>query len=229
MNLNRLKRFIPKLTTGQLALLITLVVIAIDQIVKIWIKTDFYLGESREITPWFSLTFVENNGMAFGWQFGSKLFLTLFRIIFVGVLIHLMIKSRKNTAIKRGFMVCMALVLAGALGNIIDCVFYGVAFNNPMPPETAQLFPDGGGYASLLNGRVVDMLSFHLFSFDWPQWLPLIGGKHFDFFQPIFNIADAAISVGIIAIILFYSKQINLLFPKKAENSQLQQPDDEAK
>lgn len=182
-------------------------ILLIDQILKIWVKTSFYLGESEEITPWFSLTFVENNGMAFGWSVGSKLFLTLFRILFVGFLTYGLIKATKICQLSRGFLICLALILAGAVGNIIDCVFYGVVFNNPAPPEIATMF-SGDGYG-LFEGRVVDMLSFHFFSFDWPSWIPVIGGKHFDFFGPVFNIADAAISVGVIALIIFYRKQIS--------------------
>lgn len=206
------KRVFRYMTRGQLTLSVILLVIILDQLLKIWIKTDFYLGEDRPVTPWFSLVFVENNGMAFGWELGNKLFLTLFRIVFVGFLIYFVIKIRRSDVIKTGYMVCLGLILAGALGNIIDCMFYGIIFDNPLPPETASFFPADGGYGSFLHGRVVDMFSFHLFSFDWPQWIPFIGGGHFLFFQPIFNLADAAISVGIIVIILFYHKQINLSF-----------------
>jgi len=196
----------------QWAVLIALLVVLLDQILKIWVKTSFYLGEDREIFPWFRLAFIENNGMAFGWQFGSKLFLTLFRIAFVGAIVYYLFKLRHSNGIKTGFLICVALVLAGAVGNIIDCMFYGLIFNNPAPPETAVLFPEGGGYAPFLHGRVVDMLSFPLFSFDWPSWMPVIGGKHFEFFKPVFNLADAAISCGIIAILIFYSKQLGYSF-----------------
>ena len=103
-------------------------------------------------------------------------------------------------------MSCLALIAAGAAGNIIDGMFYGLIFDNPMPPATAVMLPDGGGYAPFLMGKVVDMLYFPLFSFDWPSWVPFIGGSHFLFFQPIFNIADTAISVGFIALIIFYNK-----------------------
>lgn len=203
------------MTKGQLALAIALLVILVDQMLKIWVKTDFYTGEEREVTSWFSLHFIENDGMAFGWTFGSKLVLTVFRILFVGALIYVMLRIRSRSDIKKGFMACLALILAGALGNIIDCVLYGVIFNDPAPYETAVMFSASGGYAPLFHGKVVDMLSFHFFSFDWPAWIPLIGGSHFDFFGPVFNIADAAISVGIIAVIIFYAKQINILFNLK--------------
>lgn len=195
-----------------MAILIGLLVVLFDQLLKIWVKTSFYLGEELEITSWFKLCFIENNGMAFGWQFGSKLFLTIFRILFVGAIIYYLFKLRKCAGVKFGYLICVALVLAGAIGNIIDCVFYGVMFNNPMPPETASLFSDGGGYAPLLQGRVVDMFYFPLFSFNWPDWFPIIGGEHFEFFKPIFNLADAAISCGIIAILLFYSKHMGYTF-----------------
>ena len=195
-----------KMTKGRLALLIILAVVVIDQAIKIWVKTHFYLGEDYEIASWFQLVFVENNGMAFGMEMGSKLFLSLFRIIAVGVLIWLICRLRKNPAIPAGFMVCLALVTAGAAGNIIDCLFYGLIFNNPLPPHVAVLFPEGGGYASLFHGKVVDMFFFPLFSFDWPEWVPWVGGENFLFFQPVFNFADAAISVGMVLIILFYSR-----------------------
>ncbi len=207
-----MQKFSIRLSHYQWAFLVALLVVILDQVLKIWVKTSFYLGEEREITSWFKLSFIENNGMAFGWQFGSKLFLTIFRILFVGAIIYYLIKLRNSTGIKFGYLVCVALVLAGAIGNIIDCMFYGIIFNNPMPPEVATIFPAGGGYASFLHGRVVDMLSFPLFNFDWPDWLPLIGGEHFEFFKPIFNLADAAISCGIIAILLFYSKQLGYSF-----------------
>lgn len=180
----------------------------IDQLLKIWVKTDFYLGESREVTSWFSLTFVENNGMAFGWSVGSKIFLTLFRVAFIVLLAYGLLKGLKAGNMPLGFLICLGLVFAGAVGNIIDCLFYGIIFNNPAPPETATLFCNDITSAGFLEGRVVDMFSFHIFSFEWPQWIPLIGGKNFDFFGPIFNIADAAISVGVIALIIFYAKRI---------------------
>ncbi len=214
-----------KLSTTAKVCIIAVVVVLLDQILKFWVKTDFYLGESREITSWFSLTFVENNGMAFGWSVGSKIFLTLFRIVFIILLIYGLKKALKQSHLKTGFLICLALILSGAIGNIIDCLFYGVIFNNPIPPHTATAFLCDATSYGFLEGRVVDMLSFHLFSFDWPSWMPFIGGKQFDFFGPIFNIADAAISVGVISLILFYSKQIspflNLFKTKKSGENAL--------
>lgn len=215
----------------QWAFIIALLVVLLDQILKIWVKTTFYLGEDREIFPWFRLCFIENNGMAFGWQFGSKLLLTLFRIVFAAAIVYYLIRLKKSQGIKFGYLICVALVLAGAVGNIVDCMFYGIIFNDPLPPSTASLFPPGGGYGSFLQGRVVDMLSFPLFSFDWPNWMPIIGGKHFEFFKPVFNLADAAISCGIIAILLFYSKQMAYSFTelKRLRKEKKDQADNDVK
>lgn len=198
-----------KISKGYLALIVIACVIILDQILKIWVKTSFYLGESVHITDWFQLVFIENNGMAFGMEIGSKLFLSLFRIIAVIGLIYYIYRIKSRPYIKKGYIVCWSLVTAGALGNIIDCLFYGLIFNNPIPPEVATLFPEGGGYASMFHGRVVDMFYFPLFSFDWPEWMPFVGGEHFLFFQPIFNLADAAITIGILSVILFYSKTVS--------------------
>lgn len=191
---------------GALALVLIILVIAIDQIVKVYVKTHFYLGEDVEVFSWFHIYFVQNPGMAFGWEMGSKLALTLFRIAAIAAGIYYLMKLRKSDREPAGYVACVALVVAGAIGNVIDCLLYGLIFNNPMPPAVATLFPAGGGYAPALHGMVVDMLYFPLCSWDWPEWLPWIGGEHFVFFHPVFNIADAAISVGIIALILFYSR-----------------------
>lgn len=200
-----------KLTKGYLALIIVLGVIILDQILKIWVKTNFYLGESVHVTDWFQLCFIENNGMAFGMEIGNKLFLTLFRIIAVAVLIFYICRIKSREYIKRGYIACFALITAGAAGNIIDCLFYGLIFDNPFPPEVATLLPESGGYAPLFYGKVVDMLYFPLFSFNWPEWMPFVGGEHFLFFQPIFNVADAAITIGILSLIIFYHKSISTI------------------
>lgn len=187
-----------------LACAVIFVVVALDQWLKFWIKTHFYIGEDLEILPWFHLRFVQNPGMAFGMQLGSKLFLTLFRILATAFGLWYIVRHCTRPGVPRGFLVCVALVVAGALGNIIDCVLYGEIFNDPMPPQVASLVPFGHGYGQLFYGQVVDMFYFPLFSFTWPDWLPWLGGRDFSFFDPVFNIADAAITVGILAIILFY-------------------------
>lgn len=183
-------------------------VIIIDQAVKLWVKTHFYLGEDIEILSWFHLRFIQNNGMAFGIELGSKLFLTLFRMVLVGFLVWYIVRLVRAARVPAGYMAAVALVTAGAFGNIVDCVFYGEIFNNPYPPQTAAFVPWGEGYGGIFHGYVVDMLYFPLFSFRWPQWMPVVGGDMFSFFDPVFNIADAAITVGMAMIILFYSKWI---------------------
>lgn len=195
-----------KISKGWLAFIVILTVILLDQALKIWVKTHFYIGEDFRITDWFQLVFVQNNGMAFGMEVGSKLFLTIFRIVAVIALVWLICRLRKRSKASAGFMVCLALITAGALGNIIDCVFYGVIFNDPAPYNVAVMFPEGGGYAPWFYGKVVDMFYFPLFSFDWPQWVPFVGGQNFLFFQPVFNLADASITVGMFILVLFYSR-----------------------
>ena len=207
-----------KLSNGKLAALIIALVIVIDQALKIWVKTHFYYGEEVEITSWFKLLFIENNGMAFGMELGSKLLLTLFRIIASGAFIYYLWRLRNSDDVPKGYIACIALITAGALGNVIDCIAYGMIFNNPMPPQVAQLFPPDGGYATLFNGRVVDMLYFPLCEWNWPQWMPMIGGNHFVFFQPIFNIADASLSVSVIVLILFYARYLATISPKDKDS-----------
>lgn len=197
-----------KISNGKLAALIIALVIVIDQAVKIWVKTHFYYGEEVEVTSWFRILFIENNGMAFGMELGSKLLLTLFRIIASGAFIYYLWRLRNRTDVPRGYVACFAMITAGALGNVIDCIAYGLIFDNPMPPQVAQLFPPEGGYSTLFNGRVVDMLYFPLCEWNWPDWLPVIGGDHFVFFQPIFNVADASLSVSVIVLILFYARHL---------------------
>ena len=184
-------------------------VLVIDQIIKVSVKTGMYLGERIEITSWFSLVFVENNGMAFGWElWGGKLFLTLFRVvavILIGWFIHNEIKHRRPT----GYIVCLTLIAAGAAGNIIDCLFYGLIFNTPPYPEVADFQPYGYGYGEFLYGKVVDMFYFPLVEWDMPTWMPIYSGQHCVFFSPIFNFADAAISCGIVALLIFYHKLVS--------------------
>lgn len=191
---------------GLLISLIIATVLIIDQALKIWVKTHFYLGEDYRIFDWFHLLFVENNGMAFGLEIGGKLFLSLFRIVAVGVLVWYMARLVKHRQGTIGFLLCLALITAGAAGNIFDSLFYGVLFNDPSYPYVAEFLPAGGGYAPVFYGKVVDMFYFPLFSFNWPEWMPFCGGEEFLFFQPVFNFADASISVGVILLLIFYNR-----------------------
>ena len=195
------------LTKGQLSALIVFAVLIIDQIIKIWVKTNMYWHESIKITDWFYIYFTENNGMAFGMEIFNKFFLTGFRIIAAIAITWLLIQYVKKNY-KTGFLVCVSLILAGAIGNIIDCVFYGEIFSESTHSLIAQFVPIGEGYSDWFYGKVVDMFYFPLIETNWPEWMPFVGGEHFIFFSPIFNFADAAISCGIIALLLFYGKYL---------------------
>lgn len=189
--------------------------VIIDQALKIWVKCNFTLYEDYRITDWFILRFVENNGMAFGMEWGPKLFLTWFRIIAVGLLIFYITRLCKKPTIPVGFLACISLITAGALGNVIDCIAYGQIFNESTPVSVAQMFPPEG-YASIFNGRVVDMFYFPLFT--WPDWVPLLGGT--EFFQPVFNFADACLSVSVFVLVCFYSKHLVADDEEKSEEKQ---------
>lgn len=195
---------------------IVLLLVIIDQWIKIYVKTHFEMHESVEVTSWFKLVFIENNGMAFGFELGAKFFLTLFRIVACGLLIWYLARIIKNGD-KLGYLITVSVILAGALGNIVDCMFYGLIFDNPST-GVAQFVPFGEGYSSFMNGRVVDMFYFPLFEFNWPDWMPFCGGDHFIFFSPIFNFADACISCGVVAFLIFYR---NVLAKKNEEESKM--------
>lgn len=199
---------------------VVFLVLLIDQLSKIWVKTHMGLYDTIPVTDWFRIYFVENNGMAFGIEAGEKLFLSLFRVIAV-VLIIFYIRRLIKDNYKTGFIVCVTLVLAGAAGNIIDSLFYGVIFEASYPGHIASLVPWGEGYSSLLHGKVVDMLYFPLFSGTWPDWVPMVGGQEFLFFRFIFNIADSAITVGVILILLFYRKTLSYSLLSEAEREKL--------
>ncbi len=188
------------------ALWIILGVLILDQALKIWVKTSFRLGEDLVITDWFILHFTENPGMAFGVEFGGdwgKLLLSLFRIATV-VLIFIWLKRLSQRNIPQGGIIAVALILAGALGNIIDSAFYGLIFGESDAYSVAEVFPEEGGYAPLLFGKVVDMFYFPLYKGYLPDWL---GGDYFIFFRPVFNLADAAISTGV-ALLILHQKSV---------------------
>lgn len=189
---------------------ISLAAIIIDQIIKIWVKTNMYMHEVIDVTPWFKILFTENRGMAFGMELMDKLFLTSFRIFAVAFLIYIIGKQIRQ-GIDYLFLVCLSLILAGAMGNILDCLFYGMVFNNPPAPLVAEFVPWGTGYDTIFYGRVVDMFYFPLVGWNWPGWLPFFGGEHFIFFSPIFNFADACISCGVIMVVLFCRNQMQAL------------------
>jgi len=199
------------MSKGKWAILTVALVIVADQILKIWIKTSMTLGgEISVFGDWFTLHFVENNGMAFGLELeGStgKLLLTSFRIIAVGGIGYYLYKQIKNNA-PLGLVISLALVVAGAFGNIVDSAFYGMIFSDSVYGQTtpAVMFPEGGGYAPFLFGKVVDMFHFRLFHGVYPDWVPILGGDDFMFFRPVFNIADSAITCGVASLILFQKK-----------------------
>jgi signal peptidase II len=189
-------------------LLVIFLVLLIDQIVKFWIKTHLMLGEEVHVFGnWFILHFTENNGMAFGMQFGEntgKLLLTLFRILAAGAIgWYLWTLVKKNA--HKGLIISMALIFAGAFGNIIDCVFYGIFFNDSLY-QIASFMPDAGGYGSFLHGKVVDMLYFPIIETHYPSWFPFWGGEKFEFFSPVFNISDSSITVGVFLLIIFQKR-----------------------
>ena len=191
-----------------MAVLVVLAVLLIDQMIKIWVKTSMTLHESIHVTDWFYITFIENNGMAFGMQLGSKIVLSLFRVIAISALGYYIWLEVKRKA-KTGYLVCLSLVLAGAAGNLIDCMFYGLVFNESSPYYLSYFVPFGTGYAPFLMGKVVDMFYFPLIETEWPTWMPFVGGDHFVFFSPVFNFADSCISVSVVWLLLFYRQEIS--------------------
>lgn len=195
-------------TQGRLAALIIIAVLVIDQVIKIWVKTSMYMHESIRIADWSYIYFTENNGMAFGMELFGKLFLTSFRVVAVCLIAWYLLRV-VNKHYKTGYIVCLSLILSGAMGNIIDSIFYGEIFSESTRTQIASWVPLGEGYGSWLHGKVVDMFYFPIIDTNWPSWMPFVGGEHFIFFSPIFNFADAAISCGIIAMLLFYSRYLN--------------------
>lgn len=196
-----------RLSKGWGAVCVIMLLLLLDQVLKIWIKTHLQLHESIEITPWFYLYFTENPGMAFGIEVIGKLFLSLFRIVavgFIGYYLYKLVKANQSF----GFIACISMILAGAVGNIIDSVFYGVVFDHSYGQVATFLSPEGG-YDTWLHGKVVDMFYFPLIQTRFPDWFPLWGGEEFIFFRPIFNLADSAICVGVFLLLLFYRQTLS--------------------
>ncbi len=202
------------LTKGRLAVIVIAAILLIDQAIKLWVKTHMALHESIEVTSWFYIAFIENNGMAYGLQLGSKLLLSLFRVVAIGVLAYYVWQQSRSNA-RTSYVLCLALILAGAIGNLIDCMFYGLVFEASNSYSVAGFVPFGEGYAPFLMGKVVDMFYFPLIVTTYPEWFPFNAGEEFIFFSPVFNFADSAISVGVVLLVLFFRKEISEISLKR--------------
>ena len=204
---------------GWLVTAMVVVLLIIDQWIKLYIKTHFCLGESVRVTDWFFIDFIENNGMAWGMSFIGKFWLSLVRsvaIIFLVWYLHRIIKQGKHRLV---YIFLVALVLAGAIGNMIDSMFYGMMFTASSPYYVAYQVPFGEGYAPFFMGKVVDMFRFPFFTYTWPEWFPFWGGQQGTFFDPVFNFADSCVSVGIIAMLIFCRKELEELGEGKKKSS----------
>ena len=200
-----------RLSKGAKISILVVLLLVIDQVIKFAVKLNMTLGESINVFgDWFQICFIENNGMAFGMQFGGmigKILLTLFRVVLIGLIIYYIKKVLlKKADTPTGVLVGVSLVLVGAIGNVVDCLFYGQIFSASSYMMVAELFPSGGGYAPLMMGKVVDMFYFPIIDTTLPKWLPIWGGEEFVFFRPVFNFADSCISVAVVYLILFQRK-----------------------
>ncbi|MBR1469739.1 MAG: lipoprotein signal peptidase [Prevotella sp.] len=208
-----------KKKTRWLAVLLVLMLLVTDQVIKIAVKTNMHLYESIWITDWFQIHFIENNGMAFGLSFINKYVLTIFRIVAVtciGIYLHRQIAQGARTL----YVVLLTMLLAGAAGNIIDCMFYGEIFTASSPSYVSYWVPFGQGYSGFLTGKVVDMFYFPLIVTTWPEWMPFVGGEEFIFFSPVFNFADACVSVSVVALLLFCRQELAALSASNNENDE---------
>lgn len=190
-----------------ISLCVAVAIVVLDQLIKYAVKTNCCLHDSYEVTSWMYIYFVENSGMAFGMSFIGTAFLTIVRMALVAVMAYYLCRIVVR-CYPVGYIICISLVLAGALGNIIDNAFYGLIYSLSTEYDVAELVPFGQGYGSFMSGRVVDMFYFPIIQTFLPDWIPFFGGRHFVFFSPVFNFADASITCGSIIIILFYRKYL---------------------
>lgn len=200
-----MKRAKEMMTDGRLAWLLVVAILVIDQLIKIEVKTTMTLGESIRVTDWFYINFIENNGMAYGMTFINKFLLSVLRIVAVSGIGWYIWRVVRRGARTR-YVIFLAMVAAGAAGNIFDSMFYGLVFSASSPYYVSYVVPFGTGYADFLMGKVVDMFYFPIIQTTWPQWVPVVGGEDFIFFSPVFNFADACISVGVVCLLLFCRK-----------------------
>ena len=192
------------------SLIILLSILIVDQVSKILVKTNMTLHESIEIFSWFKIMFIENNGMAYGMELGSKLLLSLMRFVLIAILVQYVLRELRNNS-RWGYIVCLVMLVAGAVGNMIDGMFYGVVFDASTPYTVSTFVEPGDGYSSFLYGKVVDMLYFPIIDTVLPDWVPFYGGEPYVFFSPVFNIADSSISVAVALLLLFYRKECSEL------------------
>lgn len=206
--------------TGWLVTVMILALLVIDQVIKLYIKTHFCLGESVRVTDWFYIEFVENNGMAWGMSFIGKFWLSLLRTAAIVVLIWYLHRIIKQGTYRKLYVYLVALVLTGAIGNMLDSIFYGLIFTASSTDYVAYMVPFGTGYSEFLMGKVVDMFRFPFFTYTWPDWVPFLGGSHGTFFDPVFNFADSCVSVGVISLLLFCRKELEQLGGDKKNREQ---------
>lgn len=202
---------------GIASCLFIMLLLVIDQCIKIWVKTNMCLHDSIHITDWFYISFIENNGMAYGMTFIPKYALSIFRFVACCALVWFIGRQIRANA-RKVWIMLLSLILAGAAGNLIDCMFYGLVFSGSSSYFTSFLVDFGTGYAPFLQGRVVDMFYFPLIVTTYPDWFPMWGGQPFIFFSPVFNFADACISVGVVAMLLFCRKELTMLSHNDEDN-----------
>lgn len=214
-----------KINSGHIAIILIICILVIDQVIKIMVKTNMCLHESIQVTNWFYINFIENNGMAYGMTFVNKFVLSLFRIVAVCVLGYYIWLEVRRMA-RTGYIVCVSMVLAGAAGNIFDSMFYGLIFSASSPFYVSYFVPFGEGYAPFLMGKVVDMFYFPLIETTLPDWLPIWGGRPYVFFSPVFNFADASITTGVALLLLFFRKELSTISLKKVSSHSVNSDED---